>query len=87
MYGSVQSTRRHSSVMIGIHTHNDCGLADNVSATARYDGRTTRNVQISNDTVCTGTDGHNVVADVHAVLRHDLHDGRNGSHMSFGASA
>jgi len=27
------------------------------------------------------------MADVHAVLRHDLHDGGNGSHMSFGASA
>jgi len=27
------------------------------------------------------------MADVHAVLRHDLHDGRNGSRVSFGVSA
>jgi hypothetical protein len=27
------------------------------------------------------------MADVHAVLRHDLHEDRNTSHVSFGTSA
>jgi hypothetical protein len=27
------------------------------------------------------------IADMRAVLRHDLHDGRNGRHVNFGVSA
>jgi hypothetical protein len=44
------------------HSRNDCGLADQVSAVARYDGRTTRGTHIGSNSTCTTTDDVNVVA-------------------------
>lgn len=41
---------------------NDCGRPDRVSATAIYDGRTSRSPQIGGNDSCTGTDGQNTVA-------------------------
>lgn len=45
-----------------VRSDNDCGLADLVSATYRYLGRTTRNASVSAGGACGDTDGHNVIA-------------------------
>lgn len=41
--------------------HNDCGRADNVSATARYDGTTTRGIGVTAAGRCGAGDGRNTV--------------------------
>jgi hypothetical protein len=41
--------------------HNDCGRADNVSATSRYDGTTTRGIGVTSAGRCGGSDGRNTI--------------------------
>jgi hypothetical protein len=43
-------------------SRNDCGLPDEVSASASYLGRTTRGTRIGSSSSCSVTDNHNVVA-------------------------
>lgn len=43
-------------------SRNDCGRPDEVSATAVYEGRTTRGTHIGGNSSCTVSDNHNVVA-------------------------
>jgi hypothetical protein len=43
------------------NSRNDCGLADNVSATSSYLGTTSRKPGVSSSGSCTGTDGYNVI--------------------------
>jgi len=44
-----------------VNARNDCGMADNVSATHSYLGTTPRKPAISAAGSCTGTDGHSVI--------------------------
>jgi hypothetical protein len=41
--------------------HNNCGLADNISATSYYAGRTTTSINISSSSSCLSRDGKSVV--------------------------
>jgi len=44
-----------------VNSRNDCGMADQVSASQSYLGTTSRRPGINASGGCTGTDGHNVV--------------------------
>jgi hypothetical protein len=44
------------------HAHNDCGLADTISATVAYQGTTGKSTGIGSNGSCSGKDGTNVVA-------------------------
>jgi hypothetical protein len=43
------------------HADNDCGLSDNVSATAHYEGVTSKSANIGSGSTCNSSDGTNVV--------------------------
>ena len=57
---AVEAALRRAVVNI-VRSDNDCGMADHVSATARYAGRTTRGTNVTSAGACGSPDGLNVV--------------------------